>query len=142
MAFKDGFSKLTKSLSESASNVVQKSNDLMEITKLNGEIDSEERKKGILYMGIGQLVYNSYNSKVELNEEIKNKCEAVFEHDQQIKKIKEQIFDIKKIRKCSSCGTEMNIDISFCPKCGNKQEVVVNKNAAEVSNSIEDEDKV
>jgi rubrerythrin len=139
MAFKDGFSKITKSLSENASSVMKKSNDLIEITKFNNEVESEEKKKGILYLSIGQLVYINYISKIDVNEEIKNKCEAIFKHDEEIKKIKGQILDIKKIKKCSNCGVEMKIDISFCPSCGNKQEVILDKNSAEVSDSIEDE---
>ena len=140
MAFKDGFSKITKSLSESASSVVQKSTDLMEISRFNGEIDNQEKKKALIYMSIGKLVYNSYISKTELGGEIKNKCEVVLEHDKQIKKIKIQILNLKKIKKCTNCGVEMNIDTSFCPNCGNKQELIINKNSTESSDSIEDDD--
>lgn len=140
MAFKGSFSKITKSLSESASNVVQKSNDLIEISRLNGEIANVQKKKEIIYIGIGKSVYNSYISKTELNEEIKNKCEAVAEHEEQIKKIKVQISNIKKIRRCSNCGFEMIIDTSFCPDCGIKQELIVSNKSAEISNSIEDDD--
>lgn len=140
MAFKDSFSKITKSLSESASNVVQKSNDLIEITKLTGEIDNEEREKELLYLDIGKLIYNSYVTKTDIREEIENKCKAILEHDEQIKKIKEEILVVKKLKMCSVCGVEMNIDINFCPSCGNKQELIINNDFQESSGSIEDDD--
>ncbi|MBW9173344.1 zinc-ribbon domain-containing protein [Clostridium estertheticum] len=140
MAFKDSFSKITKSLSDGASNVVQKSNDLIEISKLNAEIDIIEKKKEIIYLGIGKLVYNSYITKVELKEEIKNKCDDLIEYDEEIKKIREQIFNVKKIKKCPNCGIKIDIDTSFCPNCGNKQELVKSNNSAEFSDSIEDDD--
>lgn len=140
MDFKDSFSKISKSLSEGASNVVQKSNDLMEISRLNGEIDTLEKKKEIIYMSIGTAVYNSYLTKLEVSEKIKNKCEAISEYDEQILNIKGQILNIKKIKKCSSCGVEMNIDISFCPYCGNKQELIIKNNSEQFSDSIEDDD--
>ena len=127
MAFKDGFSKLTKSLGESASNVVQKSNKLMEITKLHSEIDGAEKKKNVLYLEIGKLVYNSHVNKEDSSEEIKNKCEAISLHDEVIAKIKGQILDIKKVKLCSKCGVEINADITFCPNCGSSQEIIADK---------------
>lgn len=140
MDFKDSFSKITKSLSEGASNVVQKSNDLLEITKLTSEIDYEEKKKELLYLNIGKLVYDNYVTKTDIREEIQNKCKAVLEHDEQIKKIKEEILVIKKLKICSVCGVEMDIDINFCPSCGNKQELIINNAFEKSGASIEDDD--
>jgi hypothetical protein len=122
MAFKENFSKLTRSLSENASSVVQKSNDIIEISRLKGEIDNEEKKKNIIYMSIGKIVYDSYINKTELSVEIKNKCEDIIEHNEQIKNINGKIANVKKIKKCSNCGIDLSIDINFCPSCGNKYE--------------------
>lgn len=99
MAFKDSFNKVTKSLSEGASNVVQKSNDLIEITKLNVEINNEEKKKEQIYLDIGKLVFENYVNKTPIDEKIKDKCKAILKHDEQIKNIKEQISDVKKLKK-------------------------------------------
>jgi rubrerythrin len=140
MAFKDSLSKLTKSLSEGASTVVQKSNDLIEVTKLNGEIDIEERKKEQIFLDMGKLVYDGYINKTNVSAEIKSKCEALLEHNEQIKKIQKQILVLKKLKKCSNCGTEMSIDINFCPSCGNKQELVISHVSQNFSDSIEDDD--
>ncbi len=129
MNFRNNFSKISKSISESASSVVQKSNELIGVSGLNGEIKNEEKKKDIIYIAIGKVVYNSFINKAELSVEIKHKCESVLEHDEQIKKIMEKIINIKKIKKCSNCGTEMNISINFCPDCGVMQKLIEDDNA-------------
>ncbi|MBU3110111.1 hypothetical protein [Clostridium lacusfryxellense] len=128
MDFKNNFSKITKSLSESASNVVQKSNELIAVSALNGEINDEEKKKDIIYIAIGKVVYNSFINKAELSEEIKQKCEAVLEHNEQIKIIMEKIINVKRIKKCPNCGTDMNISIKFCPDCGVMQKLIEDDN--------------
>ena len=128
MDFKNNFSKITKSLSESASNVVQKSNELIAVSALNGEINDEEKKKDIIYIAIGKVVYNSFINKRELSDEIKQKCEAVLEHDEQIKIIMEKIINVKRIKKCPNCGADMNISINFCPDCGVMQKLIEDDN--------------
>ena len=100
MDLKNNFSKITKSLSESASNVVQKSNELIAVSALNGEISNEEKKKDIIYIAIGKEVYNSFINKAELSGKFKHKCEAILEHDEQIKIIMEKIINVKRIKKC------------------------------------------
>ena len=64
MTFKNSFSKVSKFINKSASNVVQKSNDLIEISRLKGEINGEEKKKEIICASIGKLVYKNYISKM------------------------------------------------------------------------------
>lgn len=140
MDFMEGFSKITKSLSEGASNVVQKSNDLIEITKLTGEIENQEKKKELLYLDIGKLIYNSYVDKTDIHEEIEKKCKVILQHDEQIKNINEEILAVKKLKKCAICGAEMNIDINFCQSCGSKQELIINNAFQESSDSIEEDD--
>ena len=128
MDFKNGFSKITKSLSESASSVVQKSNDLIGVSRLNDEINNEEKKKDLIYIAIGKVVYNRFINKAELSEEFKHKCEAVLEHDEQIKIIMGKISNVKRIKKCSNCGADMNISINFCPDCGVMQKLTEDDN--------------
>lgn len=98
MAFKDSFNKVTKSISEGASNVVQKSNDLIEITKLNAEINNEEKKKEQIYLDIGKLVFENYLNNTPIDEKIKDKFEAILKHDEQIRNINKQILDVKKAK--------------------------------------------
>ncbi|MGV8982200.1 hypothetical protein [Clostridium sp.] len=128
MDLKNNFSKITKSLSESASNVVQKSNELIAVSALNVEINNEEKKKDIIYIAIGKVVYNSFINKAELSEEIKHKCESIIEHDEQIKIIMEKIINVKRIKQCPNCGSDMNISINFCPDCGVMQKLIEDAN--------------
>ena len=124
MGFKNNFSKITKSLSESASSVVQKSNELIAVSALNGEINNEEKKKNMIYTAIGKVVYNSFIDKAELSDEIRHKCEAIIEHDEKIKMIMEKIINVKRIKKCPNCGADMNINVTFCPDCGVMQKLI------------------
>lgn len=128
MDFKNSFSKITKSLGEGASSVVQKSNELIGVSRLNDEINNEEEKKDIIYIAIGKVVFNSFINKAELSEEIKHKCEDILEHDEQIKIIMGKIINVKRIKKCSNCGADMNISINFCPDCGVMQKLIKDDN--------------
>ena len=128
MNFKNNILNITKSLSESTSSVVQKSNELIGISGLNGEINNEKKKKDINYIAIGKIVYNSFINIAELSEEIKHKCEAIFLHDEQIKIIMEKIINVKRIKKCSNCGVDMNISVNFCPDCGVMQKLIEDDN--------------
>lgn len=128
MGFKNNFSKITKSLSEGTSSVVQKSNELIAVSALNGEINNEEKKKNMIYIAIGKVVYNSFIDKAELSEEIRHKCEAIAEHDEKIKIIMGKIINAKRIKKCPNCGANMNISITFCPDCGVMQKLIEDAN--------------
>ncbi len=121
MAF---FENLGKKVGEAAQAVSKKSSELVEITKLNVNINAEEDKIQKLLSQIGKLVYEKFASTGAADNDVRELCETIAGHEQTINELKEKIAQIKGTKQCINCGTEMERTQIFCSKCGTKNEIV------------------
>ena len=60
MDIKNSFSNLAKNVSGGATQVAKKSGELLEISKINSNINSNEDKIYELYCKIGEIVFKKY----------------------------------------------------------------------------------
>ena len=116
------FENLGKKAKEAAQAAAKKSSDLVEVTKLNMNISSEEEKIQKKYLEIGRKIYEEYNGRDNAPEDLTEMFNGINEHMENIEKIRKKIMEIKKIKKCTQCGAELLADAAFCAKCGAKQE--------------------
>lgn len=131
MSFKDNLSKIAKTVSNGASsvanNVAKKSSDLVEVSKLSVSVASEEDKIKNFYNEIGKLIYEKFENeedfKENLDEDILDKCNEIRSIKDSIVTLKEKMKELKNIKVCPNCKTEMKLETQFCPKCGEKQEM-------------------
>lgn len=114
---------LGKKVGEAAQAAAKKSGELVEITKLNVNIGSEEDKIQKLYTQIGKTVYEKYGASGVADSDVKDNCEAIKVHEQNIKALRDKIQEVKNVKSCTSCGAEMDKGQLFCSKCGAKNEV-------------------
>lgn len=114
---------LGKKVGEAAQAAAKKSSELVEITKLNVNIGSEEDKIQKIYTQIGKAVYEKYSATGVVDTDVTESCEAIKVHEQNIKALKEKIMEVKSVKQCVSCGTEMDRAQLFCSKCGTKNEI-------------------
>ncbi|ERI95206.1 hypothetical protein HMPREF1982_00431 [Clostridiales bacterium oral taxon 876 str. F0540] len=121
MALKDNLSKIGKYIEEGVSNVAYKSENLIEISKLNMAISSEEKMIDDIYIKIGQKVYKDYKENKVIDKSLKDKCEEIVEIEKDVNSLKKKLLKIKDKKACKKCGTEMDRDAEFCPKCGKEQ---------------------
>lgn len=112
MAFLDDLKRATK-------NIAQKTGDMVEISKLNMSISQEKDKIARIYSDIGKAVYEQYKSGNDVG--FADKCDIISEHERKIEELQQKILEIKNVKKCSSCGTEVSVDTAFCPQCGARQ---------------------
>lgn len=117
------FENLTKKVTETAKVAAKKSGDLVEVTKLNMNIGTEESKIEKVYTDIGKIVFEAYNKGEETSECFKEHCEKIKASQEIIKQMKEKINELKNVKLCSACGTELAAETAFCSKCGAKQEI-------------------
>ncbi|MCX7708556.1 MAG: zinc ribbon domain-containing protein [Clostridia bacterium] len=117
------FEDLTKKVTTTAKTAVKKSGDIVEVTKLNMSISAEEDKIQKAYTEIGKAVYEDFKNNAEVGAAAKEICEKIKSYEESIKEIKQKILDLKRIKACPGCGTELELEIAFCPKCGAKQEI-------------------
>jgi NAD-dependent SIR2 family protein deacetylase len=113
---------LGKRVGEAAQAAAKKSGELVEITKLNVNISSEEDKIHKLYAQIGKSVFEKYTASGVVEDDLKEACEAIKVIDQNIKVLKNKIVEVKGTKQCISCGSEMDRAQLFCSKCGAKNE--------------------
>ena len=114
---------LGKKVGEAAQAAAKKSGELVEITKLNVNIGSEEDKIQKLYTQIGKTVFEKYSASGDADENVVENCEAIKVHEHNIKALKEKILEVKNVKTCTHCGAEMERTQVFCSKCGTKNEV-------------------
>ncbi len=119
-----------ENLGKAAQAAAKKSGELVEVTKLNVNINSEEDKIQKLYTQIGKSVFQRYSATGESSDEIKETCEAITVHEQNIKSLREKIAELKGTKQCIGCGAEMERTQIFCSKCGTKNEMTPADSAA------------
>jgi predicted nucleic acid-binding Zn ribbon protein len=119
-----------ENLGKAAQAAAKKSGELVEVTKLNVNINSEEDKIQKLYTQIGKSVFERYSATGEVSDEIRETCEAITVHEQNIKGLRDKIAEVKGTKQCIGCGTEMEKTQVFCSKCGAKNEVTPTASAA------------
>ncbi|MFZ5989165.1 MAG: zinc ribbon domain-containing protein, partial [Bacillota bacterium] len=124
---------ITKKVTETAKVAAKKSSDLVEVTKLNMNISSEEEKIQKVYAQIGKIVFEAYEKGDQVEEAFKELCESVVSYKDNIKTMKQQILKLRNIKLCPECNAELESEVAYCPKCGTKQEIITTA-AQEVNN--------
>ncbi|WP_461206558.1 hypothetical protein [Clostridium sp. DL1XJH146] len=110
MAFKLNMSKIKSTASGMASTAVdaaqkgaekvsQKSGEVIETTKLNGKISTEEKKIKDIYYEIGKTLYENYKFGVAVDSDIAEFCVKIDESNGKIEEFKEEIQKIKSDEK-------------------------------------------
>lgn len=118
------FDNLGKKVGEAAQAAAKKSNELVEVTKLNMAVNSEEDKANKLYGEMGRKIYENYKQGMQTSPDFSSEFEQLNVCEQNIKDIRKKIMDLKNVKLCQKCGAELAETAMFCPKCGAKQEEV------------------
>ncbi|HYF81482.1 MAG TPA: zinc-ribbon domain-containing protein [Clostridia bacterium] len=111
-----------KKITETAKSVTKKSEDIVEITKLNLTIGSEEDKIKRMFYEIGSELYRSYTNGKPIGDFYDSKCNEVKQIEENIKAIKERILLLKGNKICKTCNTVVDAEVNYCPNCGEKLE--------------------
>lgn len=110
------------------------STEVFETQKINDQIETLQKQKRGALEGLGSIVYENFAQGIFDEENIKNKCEAIREIDNQVKeredkllqifeKVKGSILRLKTIAPCE-CGVELYEGVRFCYQCGKKVEMI------------------
>ena len=114
----DFFNKAKEKITKTSGEVAKKAKDIAEVTKLNGQINSNENTIKALYTEIGQYVFE--NLREDAPAEIAEKMNAIEKAREEITSWKAEVMKLKGIQKCTQCNGEVALDVAFCPFCGNK----------------------
>lgn len=114
----DFFNKAKEKIAKTSGEVAKKAKDLAEVTKLNGQINSNENSIKALYTEIGQYVFE--NLREDAPAEIAEKMNAIEKAREEIASWKAEVMKLKGVQKCPQCGGEVDKDVAFCASCGAK----------------------
>lgn len=128
MAF---FDNIGKKLSQTGQAAVQKTKQMADVAKLNSDISDEEKKSTNIYYQIGRLYVSLHKDNPESDFEVL--IEQLNESQTKIENLKQQIQDIKGVKRCSTCGAEIPNNATFCSSCGT---AVIQQKAVDAANLI------
>ena len=134
----DKLSDIGRKVATAAKSVTKKSEDVVEITKLNLTIGNEEDKIKRLLYEIGSELYRGYTNGNACEGSYEKQCEEVKQLEENISLLRERILELKGNRTCGKCKSVVSLDVNYCPNCGEKLEKEAEEQAV-VVNEIEDE---
>ncbi len=109
-----------KKLSDAAKNTAKKSEELIEIGKVKNKIRDAENNIEKLKMSIGETAFSKFKDGESTFPEAEEICSNIDEALDTIKEFEGKIMQLKHIRICPDCSTEVEDNVAFCPKCGHK----------------------
>lgn len=123
------------SLANKSKDVAGKAKKLAEVTGLNAQVAAKESEMKTVYAEIGKKVYQKKAAWKDVDFSVLfGKLEGI---EAEIAKLREEIRTTKGVTLCANCGAELDMEVSFCPKCG----IPVSK-AEESAEETEDEAEV
>lgn len=117
---KQGADKVFTEAEKFAGSAVNKTGNLINKTKLNYAIGTNEGKIKDILAEIGKSVYNEYKNGSEFPEDIAEKLSCVDTLYDEIAELKAKIADMSNSVVCPECGEYCSADGDFCSKCGAK----------------------
>lgn len=114
------FKKIGKGISDTSKNVKESVENSRRKSDLRRQIAAANNKIEQLKLDMGEMLYNAYLSDGE-PDDVTQLCRQIDELKVAAEKYKTAILAIDGIKKCDSCGREINSDSVFCSHCGARQ---------------------
>ena len=112
------FDELGKKISEKAQDVVRGTKELTDTARLKSMVADEQRQITDLYAKIGKLYFEMSEHTHETP--IGQLCLSVTYAMGRIANHEESIRQIKGVKCCNSCNSDVPLTSAFCGKCGTK----------------------
>ena len=121
MGFFDGLTKKGAEISNSLQESINKS---QRISALKKSISENNFKISRTFSEIGRNVYEKRTMDEELMTFISGKIEEIDSAKKKNEELEKEFLGLNNKKKCPECGTEVDLDATFCPVCGKEQEKV------------------
>lgn len=119
MAFFENLSEVLSSKGKEAAEVAKKVAESANLKSQLSGVNAEIRKH---YMKIGEAYFESYKD-CEVDCEFEENVQAIRDAKKAIAELEKRLRELKGNIKCESCGSLIDAECCFCPKCGAKVEV-------------------
>ncbi len=118
MAFYEG---LGKRIQQTGQGAIDRTRKTAEVSRLNSSISSLEKEMRDDYEELGRAYYEKYAASGTDDPDMIPYFQDLDGKMEQLEVYKEQIRNLKGIRKCVNCGMEISADATFCNYCGTRQ---------------------
>ena len=116
--------KVSKTFSKTYKVATEKSGKLIEEAKLRMQIASENDKISEKLEQIGAAVYEDFKAGNTNYSDFEDLCKEIEESEVNVEEMRSKILEMKKMKKCAVCDTEIAREDRYCSKCGAEQEVI------------------
>ena len=118
----------------------RKSQDALEINKLNTHMKKLEEEADRLYVSIGQKIYRDpVLAKQETKNHVNTQVHSLELLNRQIHEAKRKVLFLKDLVECDSCQKIVSVSTKYCPDCGNNIAELVKKTSKYLA--LEDHDR-
>ena len=138
------FDNLGKKASAAYDATAEKTSKLAKEAKLRMKINENKSEIADIYKEIGKKVYEKHvrEENIDIKSELEEECTKLDVLSAEIETCLKSILELKEKKQCEQGHTEIDLDATFCPKCGAKQPEIEVKEAevvgVEESENIED----
>ena len=142
------FDNLGKKASAAYDATAEKTGKIAKEAKLKMKINENKSDINDIYKEIGRKVYEKHvrEKNIDIKTELEEECTKIDVLSAEIETCLKSILELKEKKQCEKCHAEIDLDSTFCPKCGAKQPEVEVKEAevvdAEKSANTENDIKV
>ena len=134
------FDNLGKKASAAYDATAEKTSKLAKEAKLRMKINENKSDIEDLYEEIGKKVYEKHvrEENIDINTDLEEECTKIDVLSAEIETCLKSILELKEKKQCEKCHAEIELNASFCPKCGEKQPVEEVKVAEVVDANVDD----
>ncbi|MDR1440518.1 MAG: zinc ribbon domain-containing protein [Clostridiales bacterium] len=115
------FDNAVKKITDMFYSAARKSGEFLENTKISYNISAEKDKIGKLQSQIGQKFWQIYKDGGEVPDFLLGDLEAIRAISENIEALEKNLSETRLFKVCLSCGSKLDLESVYCPKCGEKQ---------------------
>ena len=136
------FDNLGKKASAAYDATAEKTSKIAKEAKLRMKMNENKSEINNIYKEIGKKVYEKHvaNENIDIKTELEEECTKIDVLSAEIETCLKSILELKEKKQCEQCHTEIDLDATFCPKCGAKQPEIEVKEAEVVGVDVENDD--
>ncbi|MDR1061479.1 MAG: zinc ribbon domain-containing protein [Clostridiales bacterium] len=110
------FDDLKKKVADTTQGAVRGARDITDSARYNSLISDEQKSIANMYGQIGKYFYEHCTEQVE--SPLKEMCESIAASNVRIASYQLGLQQIRGMKTCANCGTEIPIAAPFCSNCG------------------------
>ena len=138
------FDNLGKKASKAYDATAEKTSKIAKEAKLRMKINENKSDIEDIYKEIGKKVYEKHvrEENIDIKTELEEECTKIDVLSAEIETCLKSILELKEKKQCENCHAEIELDNTYCPKCGAKQPEIEVKEAEVVGmeNDSQDDD--